>query len=529
MAVLSLLALASLALAQTSLDSFFPPASVVGFPGPTPTGNEPFEVATGPAAPAQTDYFPLVRFRPSDEAANGTYDPFAVSFGNLSPALSLPPTTFSPAFVNSSALIPPQCTLSQVHLLHRHGSRYPTSGSAPASFGVKVANNTGKFNASGALSFLNTWKYGLGAEILTPFGREQLFDLGVSFRVKYGHLLDAFGNGTLPVFRTTSEDRMLKSALNFAAGFFGIPYEDQYHQSIIIEATGFNNTLAPYETCTNGNNANGAAGTTATNDWVAIYLKDAAARLSALSGGLNITASDAYAMQQVCAYEINSLGYSDFCPLFTQAEFQGFEYSFDLGFWYSNFFGAPVAAAEGIGYVQELVSRLTQTPIATHNSTTNSTLDNSAITFPLNQPIYVDASHDTVISAIIVALNFSSLAATGPLPTDHIPANRSFIVSQVAPFGTQLVGQVLNCTSGAGPAQSYIRWLLNDASVPLTNVPGCTADPYGRCLTSTWVSAMKTRIEQVSFANDCLANYTITDVIGANITDGRPPASAVFH
>ena len=31
---------------------------------------------------------------------------------------------------------------------------------------------------------------------------------------------------------------MLASALNFAAGFWGIPYEHKYLQSITIEATG---------------------------------------------------------------------------------------------------------------------------------------------------------------------------------------------------------------------------------------------------------------------------------------------------
>jgi len=67
--------------------------------------------------------------------------------------------------------------------------------------------------------------------------------MGVAFRQRYGFLLDAFtSSNSLPVFRTTSQDRMLKSALNFAAGFFGIPYEDQYHQSIVIEATGFNSS-----------------------------------------------------------------------------------------------------------------------------------------------------------------------------------------------------------------------------------------------------------------------------------------------
>ena len=33
-------------------------------------------------------------------------------------------------------------------------------------------------------------------------------------------------------------DRMLASALNFAAGFWGIPYENKYLQSITIEAHG---------------------------------------------------------------------------------------------------------------------------------------------------------------------------------------------------------------------------------------------------------------------------------------------------
>ena len=35
-----------------------------------------------------------------------------------------------------------------------------------------------------------------------------------------------------------TRDRMLASALNFAAGFWGIPYEHKYLQSITIEARG---------------------------------------------------------------------------------------------------------------------------------------------------------------------------------------------------------------------------------------------------------------------------------------------------
>lgn len=78
---------------------------------------------------------------------------------------------------NSSELVPAGCELRQVHLVHRHGSRYPTSGSPPAAFAAKLHNATVAgtgFTATGDLSFLNTWTFKLGAELLTPFGRQQL-------------------------------------------------------------------------------------------------------------------------------------------------------------------------------------------------------------------------------------------------------------------------------------------------------------------------------------------------------------------
>ena len=82
----------------------------------------------------------------------------------------------------------------------------------------------------------------------------------------------------------------------------------------------------------------------------------------------------------------------------------------DLEFWYGLGPGNPTSAAQGIGYVQELIARLTQTPITQFNTTTNSTITNSNVTFPLNQPIFVDATHDVIISysaalSIIIAFN----------------------------------------------------------------------------------------------------------------------------
>jgi hypothetical protein len=54
------------------------------------------------------------------------------------------------------------------------------------------AAQSGRFKAHDGLNFLNKWTYRLGSEVLTPFGRQQLFDLGVSMRMKYGKLLEGF-------------------------------------------------------------------------------------------------------------------------------------------------------------------------------------------------------------------------------------------------------------------------------------------------------------------------------------------------
>ena len=142
------------------------------------------------------------------------------SWGNLSPMFSLPPGTWG--LPDASPLVPEGCAINGVNILHRHGARYPTSGAAPAAFAAKLnsaSNTTAGFSASGPLEFLNTWTYKLGAEILTPLGRQQLsvqllplrivltlerrYELGVNTRVRYGDLLKEAKD--LPVWRTTSE------------------------------------------------------------------------------------------------------------------------------------------------------------------------------------------------------------------------------------------------------------------------------------------------------------------------------------
>ncbi|KAF7292081.1 Phosphoglycerate mutase-like protein [Mycena indigotica] len=496
-------------------DPAFPDGEQVGFPGPTPTGDEAIAIATAPSIAKFTNVFPLINPATSNPNSKAPFDVLH-HFGNLAPWQSLSSAWLSARLANASPKIPAGCQLDQVHLVHRHGARYPTTGAPPSAFAAALhaVAQAGNLTVTGPLSFLATWEYKLGAEILTPFGRSQLFDLGVGFRVKYGDLLKGFTK--LPVWRTTSQGRMLDSALHFAAGFFGVQtYQQDYHQLIQIEQLGFNSTLSPYYDCTNGINDHSNFGTTQALKWANVYLAPAVKRLQPFIKGLPLTPSILFAMQQLCAYETVALGYSTFCPLFTDDEWTGYSYGNDLAFWYSFGPGNPTTSAQGIGYAQELLSRLTQTRITKFDTSINASIATNETLFPFGQPIYVDATHDTIISAILTAMNFTALAAEGPLPTDHIPPNHVYIVNNVAPFASNIVTQVLTCPAPATPSANtkptHIRMILNDAVLPLTGLAGCQPNSDGTCPLDTFVSALQKRIGEVDYQFDCFANYSIPD------------------
>lgn len=189
--------------------------------------------------------------------------------------------------------LPPGANISQVNVLHRHGSRYPTGTSPVASFGQKLHNLTSNGTAtwSGELSFLNNWTYTLGAEILVARGRQELFDSGVLHYYNYGGL---YNTSTKIIARTTTEDRMLKSAEYFMAGFFGLEWTHNATLEPIIEQNGFNNSLAGYYQCNNSNTYVSTGGNNASLIWEDIYLKNATARLKNLAGGYNWTVDDTY-------------------------------------------------------------------------------------------------------------------------------------------------------------------------------------------------------------------------------------------
>lgn len=102
--------------------SLFPTS--VGYAGPTPTGAEPALIATAPSYPVHTGAPHLVSptFPGKGNKTSSKFDLFR-HLGNLSPWFSVDRGAFG---LDSSPEVPETCRITGLHLLHRHGARYPT-------------------------------------------------------------------------------------------------------------------------------------------------------------------------------------------------------------------------------------------------------------------------------------------------------------------------------------------------------------------------------------------------------------------
>lgn len=138
--------------------------------GPTATGRAPFLAQYNPAPFGKKySFVPNAPIETSMPISGNTNNQ---SIFHLHGQLS-------PYFANTDGFgvdeypLPVGCNISHVQMLSRHGSRYPTTGPGVQEFGENIKNAAGAFTATGALSFLNTWSYKLGAEMLVPLGHQE--------------------------------------------------------------------------------------------------------------------------------------------------------------------------------------------------------------------------------------------------------------------------------------------------------------------------------------------------------------------
>ena len=500
-------------------------------PGPTKTGGAPFL--------AQTDPVPTVDgiFKPHSPlqtnlaiSGNANQSNIFHLMGHLSPYFANPS-----GFGAEEYPLPPGAQITTAHLLSRHGSRYPTDESSVSGFGEQVRTLGLAGNKwTGPLAFLNDWKYELGAEILVARGREELFSSGILFNYNYGHLADAAGK---MIARTTSQDRMLKSAEYFMTGFFGLDWTENVTLVPILEAPGLNNSLAGYYQCENGR-VHATAGTKASQLWQSIYLANATERLREFSGTREWSLTDSYNAQTLCPYETVAFGYSRFCELFTYEEWEGFEYSVDLVFQGNDGWMSPVGRAIGIGYVEELYARLRGKlydlpPGATN---VNRTLDTMTETFPLNQPLYMDFSHDTNIYSILTAMGLKQFGDV--LSNTTTTPHRNVTVSHITPFAARVIWEQITAPSPVkakrparnaadseyfddGKETRYIHMTINQRTIPFgQSYPECGDRDDGWCELDTFLGILGGLLDQAQYEYSCFGDYKDAD--WGDLTNGAP-------
>ncbi|RMZ80309.1 hypothetical protein DV738_g2808, partial [Chaetothyriales sp. CBS 135597] len=466
--------------------------------------------------------------------------------------------------------LPAGCQVEQVHLLERHGSRFPTGsesdGTNDERFAAKVANwtsvnSTELLPFTGPLSFLNTYEYQLDASYLVARGAAQSFEQGVRFWAQYGRTLfnassgavaynASYANGTTRpklTLRTTGQSRIENSGINWALGFFGPSFLEEPNPTVANATSAFdwviipeggteNNTLASYDSCFNDiNNIPGYIGDFDLGDYAQIYLQDARKRLQQyVPEGFTLTINDTYALQSLCAYEYNYLYSSDFCGLFTEEEWQGFEYAHDIQYYFDYAWGQPTGRAQGIGYVQELLARIQNEYILTSNSSVNSTLDNNSKTFPLGQKFYADFSHDDILLSVLTALSLDYLHETPSLTAYPPDPNRRFILSNLTPFAARLVTEVIGCSSAdpkevrkhrtqytpsqygynaSDASHKFVRGRLNNGILPLDSIRGgkCKGRTDGLCPLSNFIESQADAYALSNYDFVCFGNYTLVN------------------
>jgi hypothetical protein len=219
-----------------------------------------------------------------------------------------------------------------------------------------------------------------------------------------------------------------------------------------------------------------------TDEWLAVFAPPITARLNSWAPGANVTDAETYSLISMCAFHtvasatrgrIDRL--SPFCALFTQADFEAFEYSMDLDKYYgtgyapsfpplsyslpSHRYGDALGPVQGVGYTNELLARLTRTAVNDHTQT-NTTLDADPATFPLDRTIYADFSHDNTMIAIYAAMGL--FRQPRALKTTAPDARRTWRASWLVPFSGRMVVEKLVCRR-----KEYVRILVNDAVQPL--------------------------------------------------------------
>lgn len=381
-----------------------------------------------------------------------------------------------------STSIPDQCTVEQVHLLSRHGERFPSKGKGQLFEELygRIKNHRETF--VGELAFLNDYEYfvtnkdyyeketspqnsqGLYA------GTSDAYNHGADFRARYSDLFDK-SLEPLTVF-TSNSGRCHATARYFARGLFGDDYGDETAKfAVIAEERKFGaNSLTPNVACKDWRkDVDHSYRNFNTDFW------NAAIERITKGNNFKLSKGDLNTFVDWCAYEINVRGYSPFCNLFTNDELVKSSYRLDISYYYNNGPGNKLTETIGAPYLNATLAYLKE--------------ENPPQKFVLS------FTHDTNMENFHSALGL--LAPDEPLPYDHIPFPIPYAHTLIVPMGARLYTEKLKCGDDI-----YIRFLVNDAVIPVKH---CQDGPGFSCKLSDYEDYVNTRLEGKDYASQCQA------------------------
>ncbi|PVH95858.1 acid phosphatase [Periconia macrospinosa] len=378
---------------------------------------------------------------------------------------------------------PSGCDVSFASVLSRHGGRDPTANKAIA-YGALIGyiqNSTTTFTDE--FAFLKDYQYTLGADQLTDAGRQEMVNSGAHFYRRYAKFLE---NKT-PFVRSSGQDRVIESAEKWLAGFAQEGKRDEVGKIdvSIPETKGQNNTLS-HEICAKFEKGPlDKIGDSAQMTWIDKFIPSIQQRVNAKLG-VKLTPTETIYLMDMCPFDTLSsptAAVSKFCHIFTEDEWHQYDYYETLGKYYGYGNGNPLGPTQGVGYVNELLARLTEKPVDDHTNT-NSTLDSDPSTFPLDRKAYADFSHDNDMSAIFAALGLYN--STKPLSNSTIEGTdetHGFSAAWTVPFAARMYVEKLQCK---GEKEEFVRVIMNDRVAPLEF---CGGDEHGRCTLSKFVES----------------------------------------
>ncbi|KAI0312379.1 acid phosphatase [Amylostereum chailletii] len=357
---------------------------------------------------------------------------------------------------------PAGCSVTQVNLIQRHGARWPTSGSGKRySASVVKLQSAIEFKDS-KLDFLKTFVYNFGVDNLLPFGASQSSATGGELFRRYAGLVSETNP---PFVRAADSQRVVDTASNWTVGFAEASQNKSIPKiDLIIPETG--NVTLDDSMCPSAED-----GDAQSEEWIAVFAPNITARLNADAPGANLTDDDVVNIMNMCPFHaIVTEAPSPFCDLFAHEEFKSYEYYNDVDKYYGTGYGNALGPVQGVGYVNELLARLTGKAVQDETQT-NRTLDASPVTFPLNRTFYADFSHDNQMVAIYSTMGlFKQTFLPNQTLDPTLPSSdRTWINSNLVPFSARMTVEKVECTTKTQglSAGTFVRVLVNDAVQPL--------------------------------------------------------------